>query len=94
MSEIEFGSFRATVEGRVQGVGFRAFAQREAQRLGLNGRVRNLENGTVEVTARGPLSDLEIFENKIKKGPAFSKVTNSIFEPDVAVEDEGFEVIY
>ncbi len=44
---------RYMVRGRVQGVGFRAFAQREAHALGIAGWVRNHPNGDVEVYAVG-----------------------------------------
>src|SRR5581483_6235688 len=44
---------RWLIRGRVQGVGFRYFAQRAAQGLGLTGYVRNLDDGRVEVYAAG-----------------------------------------
>ena len=59
----------AVVEGRVQGVGFRAFTQRNAVLLGLTGWVRNRWNGTVEVVAEGPRPDLERFLGAIRRGP-------------------------
>ncbi|HEU0139105.1 MAG TPA: acylphosphatase, partial [Bryobacteraceae bacterium] len=42
------------MRGRVQGVGFRDFAQRAASDLSLNGYVKNLDDGRVEVYAAGP----------------------------------------
>lgn len=46
-------AFRLTVFGRVQGVGFRAFVLREAQRRGLRGWVRNRSDGSVEAVLIG-----------------------------------------
>ena len=62
------------VSGRVQGVGFRAFAEKRGQALGLVGRVRNLRDGRVEIVARGELSTLAAFEAQIAKGPLLSRV--------------------
>jgi acylphosphatase len=44
---------RVVVSGRVQSVGFRAFAQEKAEALGLSGYVRNVPDGSVEVVAEG-----------------------------------------
>jgi len=59
----------AIVEGRVQGVGFRAFTQRTAIIHGLKGWVRNRWDGSVELVAEGKYSDLEKFLITIKRGP-------------------------
>jgi len=58
------------VTGRVQGVGFRWSAVREARRLGLRGWVRNAEDGSVEVEAEGPAPKLEAFLAWLRQGPA------------------------
>lgn len=55
------------VTGRVQGVGFRWFTQNRARSLGLCGWVRNMPNGTVEVWAEGPPSDLDSLEIQRKR---------------------------
>jgi acylphosphatase len=57
------------VEGRVQGVGFRAFTQRTAINYGLSGWVRNRWDGSVELMAEGQNTDLEKFLITIKRGP-------------------------
>ncbi|KAJ9468783.1 Acylphosphatase [Diplonema papillatum] len=63
------------VHGKVQGVHYRKYTQRQAKQLGLKGWVRNLADGTVEVQAEGPesaLQELEIWCEK--KGSPKSKV--------------------
>ena len=60
----------ATVRGRVQGVGYRVFALREAMALGLDGSVANLGDGSVRVVAEGPRRDLEALLALLARGPA------------------------
>ncbi len=63
-------SLRALVRGRVQGVWFRAFAQRRARELGLTGFARNLSDGvTVEVVAEGARPALEALLAALRLGP-------------------------
>ena len=59
----------ATVEGLVQGVGFRYFVLETALDLGLTGWVRNRWDGSVEVTAEGSRSGLETLLNALYRGP-------------------------
>lgn len=59
----------ASVRGRVQGVGFRVFALREASRLGLEGFVANEADGSVRVVAEGPRPDLETLLGRLEEGP-------------------------
>lgn len=66
---------KAEIFGRVQGVGFRMFVKRHADRLGLTGIVSNSDHGTVEVIARGGEEKLHDFLSKIKKGPLFANVS-------------------
>jgi acylphosphatase len=62
------------VSGRVQGVGFRWFAEREAVRRDVRGFVRNLEDGSVEIFAQADPSALEEFCECVRRGPAASRV--------------------
>jgi acylphosphatase len=62
------------VRGRVQGVGYRYFAQEEAQALALSGWVRNCPDGQVEGFAEGPRARLEQWVERLKKGPPLSRV--------------------
>ncbi len=64
----------ATVEGMVQGVGFRAFVQQKAAAFNLRGWVRNRWDGSVEVLAEGPRPDLEKLLSALYRGPYASDV--------------------
>ena len=62
------------VRGRVQGVGFRWFVEREAQMLSIAGWVRNRSDGTVEVLAQGTRDQLFSLRSKLQQGPRASRV--------------------
>ncbi len=66
---------RFFVSGIVQGVGFRFFAQREAEKLHLGGYARNLRDGRVEVLAIGSPAQLEAIKRALERGPRFSSVS-------------------
>jgi len=83
----------AIVRGRVQGVGYRDFVQRNAVRLGLRGWVRNREDlRSVEVVASGPREALERLIERLHEGPRFAHVSavetewRAASEPFVAFE--------
>jgi len=59
----------AVVRGRVQGVGYRVFALREASYLGLAGFVANESDGSVRVVAEGPAEDLDRLLERLTDGP-------------------------
>lgn len=65
---------RFFVSGRVQGVGFRFFAQRAAARHQVTGYVRNLEDGRVEALAEGSPLAVEGFKAELIAGPTYSHV--------------------
>lgn len=62
------------VRGRVQGVYFRASAQREARRLGLVGTVRNRPDGSVEIVAEGEETAIRELHGWAQKGPSVARV--------------------
>ena len=62
------------IRGRVQGVGFRDYAQRVAASYGLTGYVRNLDDGRVEAYAMGSPEKLSDFSAALRKGPRMSEV--------------------
>jgi len=65
---------RWLIRGRVQGVGFRYFAQKSAASLGLSGYTRNLDDGRVEVYAVGPEEKLSEMAGLLHTGPRWAEV--------------------
>jgi len=65
---------RYLVRGRVQGVGFRFFVEREAHMLGVAGWVRNNFDGTVEVLAMGTREQLLGLRSRLREGPRAARV--------------------
>ncbi len=60
---------RFVISGRVQGVGFRWFAQEAAAREGVSGWVRNLPDGTVEAIVEGESESVVRVERALRSGP-------------------------
>lgn len=69
-------TFRYIIEGLVQGVSFRYYTRLEAQKLKIDGIVRNLDDGTVEVIAQGSGEQLRKMESFLEKGPAYARVSH------------------
>jgi acylphosphatase len=65
---------RFVVRGRVQGVGFRWFVEREAHILGIAGWVRNNHDGSVEVLAHGTRDQLSGLHSRLRVGPRAARV--------------------
>jgi acylphosphatase len=65
---------RFVVRGRVQGVGFRWFVEREAHILGIAGWVRNNADGSVEVLAMGKRDQLSGLSSRLRAGPRAARV--------------------
>jgi acylphosphatase len=74
MSVTRFEARIYHIRGRVQGVGYRSFAQQSAASLELTGWTRNLDDGRVAVFAQGPLDRLKELEGLLWKGPRWSDV--------------------
>jgi len=62
------------VIGRVQGIGFRRWAEDVASHLNLSGWVRNNSDGAVEIMVQGPENEVSKFLSECLKGPAFAHV--------------------
>jgi acylphosphatase len=83
------------ISGKVQGVFFRASVKKEAQKIGLTGWVRNLNDGKVELVAEGEENCLVELIEWSKKGSAWSSVKNvQIDWQDHKGEFESFRIKY
>lgn len=85
---------RYQVNGRVQGVGYRMWAQAEAVSIGITGYVKNLPGGDVEIVACGILESLVRLESRLKLGPSYSRVDAVRSDPSsvFAGDFESFEI--
>ena len=81
---------RLTIQGRVQGVGYRAWAERQALRLGVQGWVRNRSDGSVEILAHGTQAALAAFEQLCREGPRAASVAGVARTEDDTEEHTGF----
>ena len=82
-----------TVQGLVQGVGFRYFVYRHASMLGLTGWVRNLDNSDVEIEAEGDRSLVEELIKEVKVGPRSAHVKDLKIEwQDFKNSFQAFEI--
>ena len=65
------------MEGRVQGVGFRAYVERQAFQLGVAGYVMNLADGRVQVHAEGVQSAVDALIEAVRRGPRAARVARA-----------------
>ena len=80
------------VRGRVQGVGFRFFVEQSANRIGVSGWVRNLDDGDVEVYAAGSEEQHSELSGLLRKGPRLADV-RGVDETEAPLEQHsGFSV--
>jgi len=77
---------RFVVRGRVQGVGFRFFVERHAQRLGLRGYAKNLADGTVEVIVAGKAPLIDELAGHLYQGPRLAYVAG-VHQEDAPLTD-------
>jgi acylphosphatase len=80
------------VHGRVQGVGFRWATRTEAQRLGVDGWVRNRADGTVEAEVQGPDGAVERMRRWLASGPPGASVTNIDVTETESTPGSGFSL--
>lgn len=78
--------FHVHISGFVQGVGFRVFVKKKAQKLGLTGWVRNLSDGRVEAVVQGEEEKLKELLKHIHKGSYFSDVKNVLVKEEKVIE--------
>ena len=79
-------SVRGYVSGRVQGVGFRYFVKRHADRLAVSGYAKNLPDGRVEFLLQGEKTAVSSVVESIHSGPSWSRVTGVKIEEFVGDE--------
>jgi acylphosphatase len=72
---------RFLIGGRVQGVGFRVFAEARAAAEGVHGFIRNLEDGRVEAVVEGDEEAVDRLELAFGRGPAGARVESFVVEP-------------
>ena len=80
------------IEGRVQGVGYRAFVERQAIRLGLSGWVRNRHDGSVEAVLQGIPGTVDAMIKLCRCGPAASRVDRVEVVGEGVGAFDGFDV--
>jgi acylphosphatase len=83
---------RVFVDGRVQGVGFRASAAHEAGRLGLTGWARNLPDGRMEAVYEGPRDAVEEMLAWTRRGPVSARVDAMEIHDEEARGERGFRI--
>lgn len=82
------------ISGRVQGVGFRHFTRKNAERLGVNGWVKNLRDGRVEAVFQGPEDKVMELIERCKDGPISSYVKDiEVRDSEDSKDHKSFEVI-
>lgn len=83
------------VQGRVQGVGFRYFAESTARELALTGWVRNTPDGNVELEAQGSEEGITGFIAELRNGPRTGYVSDmQILEMPLLKSESAFEIRY
>ena len=85
-------AYRYIVFGRVQGVGYRYFVLRQAERLGVTGFARNRPDGSVEIVAEAGEDTLGELAVQLQEGPAFSSVTGVERAAITPRGDSGFHI--
>ena len=80
------------IEGRVQGVGYRAFVEMRAVELGLEGWVRNRRDGSVEAVLQGPEEVVEAMLEECREGPPAASVGRVVVIGEGVGAFCGFEV--
>jgi len=86
--------YHITVIGYVQGVGFRYYIRKIASLHGINGWVRNMPDGTVEIDAEGGEANMAEFVKAVEKGSRYSSVEKVNVEKLAETENyKSFEIV-
>ncbi|MDJ0513512.1 MAG: acylphosphatase [Methyloceanibacter sp.] len=81
------------IEGRVQGVYYRAWTEQTAHRLNLEGWVRNRRDGSVEAVFSGPSAQVEEMLRRCAEGPPDARVTSVAITDEGGASPSGFQVL-
>ncbi len=81
-----------TIEGKVQNVGFRFYAQKKAHEFEITGSVRNQRDGSVFIEAEGEEENLSQYIKWCHKGPPWASVTNVRVNQSPVMNYRGFLV--
>jgi len=87
-------SVRVYIEGNVQGVFFRGFVKENAERYGVKGFVRNLEDGRVEIFLEGNSEEVNKVMELCKKGPKHSMIRKVEIKPERFQGIKNFKVLH
>lgn len=87
-------SVRLYVSGTVQGVFFRSFIKENAEKIGVKGFVRNLEDGRVEIFIEGNIDLVKKMIEVCKKGPKHSQITNVELKEERFQDFKAFKVLH
>lgn len=87
-------SLRLYIEGSVQGIMFRSFIKENAERYGVKGFVRNLEDGRVEVFIEGNVDEVNKMIEVCKKGPKHAQIRKVTEKPERFQEFKTFKVLH
>jgi acylphosphatase len=85
-------SYKLTVEGHVQGVGYRAFIYKHANKLNLKGFVKNMPDGSVLILLQGPENAVKELIELAYKGPPLSQVVNIKIKEEEREPFEDFHI--
>jgi acylphosphatase len=89
----EVHTVRVRIEGRVQGVGYRYWAEEVAGELGLAGWVRNRRDGSVEALLSGAPENVTEMLDRCRGGPRAAKVTSVTVQEEGGAAPRGFDVL-
>ncbi len=93
MAEENFTYLEIKIYGRVQGVGFRYFVKRQADKLNIKGFCQNEIYSSVFVTSSGEKENQEKFLKKLQKGPLFARVDNLEVKEIPEFKEESFKIL-
>ncbi|WP_028581127.1 acylphosphatase [Desulfogranum japonicum] len=91
---MEIIAMRAYVSGKVQGVCFREYTRRKAVELGIDGWVRNLSDGRVEVLAQGERALIQEFIKWLHVGSPYAQVSHVETKREDCLETMGFSILF